>query len=74
MVLVFYLLCIVFMVLLRPWLNRAYLRTGKSAVYCALYFLPILALIHTVAGGLICKQFIVYVLQIKKKLCHIIQI
>lgn len=57
MVLVFYLLCIVLMVFIRPWLNRKYLKQGKSAVYCALYFLPILALLHTIAGGLICKCY-----------------
>lgn len=56
MVLVFYLLCIVLMMLVRPWLNKVYMKSGKTAVYCALYFLPILALLHTVAGGLICKQ------------------
>lgn len=55
MVLVFYLFCIVLMMLIRPWLNSIYMKNGKSAVYSALYFLPILALLHTVAGGLICK-------------------
>lgn len=55
MVLVFYLLCIVLMMLVRPWLNRTLMKEAKSAVYGALYFLPILALLHTVAGGLICK-------------------
>lgn len=54
LVLVFYLLCIVLMMLVRPWLNRAWMKEAKSAVYGALYFLPILALLHTVAGGLIC--------------------
>lgn len=55
MVLVFYLLCTIFMMVVRPWLNRIFLKKAKSAVYCALYFLPILSLLHTVAGGLICK-------------------
>lgn len=44
------------MMLFRPWLNKLYMNSGKTAVYCALYFLPILAVLHTVAGGLICKQ------------------
>lgn len=55
MVLVFYFLCIVLMMTVRPFLNSQYLKNGKSAVYSALYFLPILALFHTVVGGLICK-------------------
>lgn len=55
MVLVFYLLCIVTMMFLRPCLNRIFLKKGKSAVYCSLYFIPVLSLFHTVAGGLICE-------------------
>lgn len=54
MVLVFYLLCIILMMLIRPILNVNYLKNGKDAVYSALYFIPILALFHTVVGGLIC--------------------
>lgn len=54
MVLVFYLLCIILMMLVRPILNVNYLKNGKEAVYSALYFIPILALFHTVVGGLIC--------------------
>lgn len=42
------------MMLIRPILNVNYLKNGKDAVYSALYFIPILALFHTVVGGLIC--------------------
>lgn len=56
MVLVFYLLCILFMMAVRPWLNAKYMKNGgKGALYSALYFIPILALFHTIIGGLICK-------------------
>ena len=66
MVLVFYLLCIVMMMLIRPWLNRTYLKNGKSAVYSALYFIPILALLHTVVGGLVCE----YPIQLRNELSN----
>lgn len=55
MVLVFYLLCIVSMMMIRPCLNKIFLKKGKSAIYCSLYFIPVLSIFHTVAGGLICK-------------------
>lgn len=55
MVLVFYFLCIVSMVVIRPILNKKFLKNGKSALYSALYFLPVIALLHTVVGGLVCK-------------------
>lgn len=55
MVLVFYLLCIVSMMMIRPCLNKVFLKKGKTAIYCSLYFIPVLSLFHTVAGGLICK-------------------
>lgn len=38
----------------RPILNSQFLKNGKNAVYSALYFMPILALLHTIVGGLIC--------------------
>lgn len=55
MVLVFYLLCIVLMMIVRPMLNVYFMKNGKMAVYSALYFIPILALFHTIIGGLMCK-------------------
>ncbi|XP_055716298.1 JNK1/MAPK8-associated membrane protein-like [Phlebotomus papatasi] len=57
MVLLFYFLCLINMMILRPLLNRKFLKAGKSAVYCALYFLPILTVLHAVAGGLIYYAF-----------------
>lgn len=60
MVLVFYLLCIILMMLIRPILNVNYLKNGKDAVYSALYFIPILALFHTVVGGLICMRSVLF--------------
>lgn len=55
MVLVFYFLNIVLMIIIRPILNNKFLKNGKSALYSALYFLPIIALLHTVVGGLVCE-------------------
>lgn len=57
MVLVFYLLCIILMMFVRPVLNVYFLKKGKMAVYSALYFIPILALFHTIIGGLVCEFF-----------------
>lgn len=58
MVLVFYLLCIILMMLSRPILNTYLMKKGKMAVYSALYFFPILALFHTIIGGLMCTVHI----------------
>jgi hypothetical protein len=41
---------------LQPWSTPPPLpRHGKATIYAALYFLPVLALIHAVLAGLICK-------------------
>lgn len=58
MVLVFYLLCIILMMISRPILNAYLMKKGKMAVYSALYFFPILALFHTIIGGLMCNSMI----------------
>jgi hypothetical protein len=56
MVFIFYALCVVFMLLVRPWLAQHFLpKHGRMSVYAALYFFPTLALIHAVFGGLICE-------------------
>ncbi|ENN77780.1 hypothetical protein YQE_05751, partial [Dendroctonus ponderosae] len=58
-VFLFYVLSLVSMLLVRPWLCRRYLpRQGKMAIYAAMYFIPILILIHAVIGGLVCKLLI----------------
>uniref|UniRef100_A0A6M2DWC6 Putative jnk1/mapk8-associated membrane protein n=1 Tax=Xenopsylla cheopis TaxID=163159 RepID=A0A6M2DWC6_XENCH len=55
---VFYGLCIISMLSIRPYLSKKYLpHTGKMAIYYALYFFPILGLLHAVAGGLIYYAF-----------------
>ncbi len=61
MVFVFHGLCAAFMMLLRPCLTPKLMggpgggarRRGRSAIYAALYFLPCLALLHAIFGGLI---------------------
>lgn len=56
MIFVFYLFCVTFMMIIRPGLNVKFLPyRGKLAVYYALYIFPILALLHAVAGGVICE-------------------
>lgn len=55
------------MMIIRPPLNRRFLKDGKNAVYCALYFFPILTLIHAVAGGLICEEIIDFFFPLKLK-------
>lgn len=54
-VLVYYLLSLIMMVLVRPILTAGILKQGKSALYAALYFLPILSVVHCLFCGLICK-------------------
>jgi JNK1/MAPK8-associated membrane protein len=72
MVFVFYAFCVITMMFVRPWLIWLVIpspskRTkpslpmplpshGKATIYSALYFLPILALLHALLAGLICKE------------------
>jgi len=61
MVFVFYALGIVLMLLIRPLIARKFLpKQGKFSIYAALYFYPILALLHAVGGGLICTSHFFY--------------
>ena len=58
MIFVFYGFCGLAMLLLRPLLASKLLpRRGRSSIYAALYFLPILALIQALGGGLIYYSF-----------------
>lgn len=44
------------MLLIRPWVCRRILpRRSKMSIYAAMYFIPILTLLHAVIGGLLCK-------------------
>ncbi|XP_041969914.1 JNK1/MAPK8-associated membrane protein [Aricia agestis] len=57
-VLLIYAFSLLMTVLLRPWIliwHKAH--PGKKAIYCALYFYPILVLLHTIAAGLIYCAF-----------------
>lgn len=57
-VFLFYILALVLMLFVRPWVCRKCLpRQGKMAIYAAMYFIPILILIHAVIGGLIYYSF-----------------
>lgn len=44
------------MLVIRPLIVRKFLpKQGKFSIYAALYFFPILALLHAVGSGLICR-------------------
>lgn len=56
MVFVFYTLCLLVMLIIRPALSAKLMpNRGKSAIYSALYFLPALIVVHAIAAGLICE-------------------
>ncbi|RZF44993.1 hypothetical protein LSTR_LSTR001954 [Laodelphax striatellus] len=58
MVLVFYAFSVCLMMLIRPWLAKYFVpKGGKVTIYAALYLYPILALLHSVFGGLIYYSF-----------------
>ncbi|KAL4706343.1 hypothetical protein ACJJTC_016637 [Scirpophaga incertulas] len=57
-VLLIYAFSLMMTISLRPWLlTWSSPSPGRKAIYCALYFYPILVLIHTVAAGLIYCSF-----------------
>ncbi|KAL1131325.1 hypothetical protein AAG570_010943 [Ranatra chinensis] len=73
MVFIFYSLAVVIMLAVRPWLvHCCLLKTGSGTIYAALYFFPILALFHSVFGGLIYYTFpyIVIVLSVISNAAH----
>jgi hypothetical protein len=56
MVFIFYAFAIIIMLIARPLIAQKFLpKKGKFSVYAALYFFPILALLHAIGSGLICK-------------------
>lgn len=58
MIFIFYALGLILMLLIRPIVAKKSLPTpGKTSIYWALYFYPIIVLIHAVAGGLIYYSF-----------------
>ncbi|XP_006616575.1 JNK1/MAPK8-associated membrane protein [Apis laboriosa] len=58
MVFIFYALGTAIMLIIRPIVSKKFLpRQGKFSIYAALYFYPILALLHAVGGGLIYYSF-----------------
>lgn len=57
-ILLIYAFSLLMTVTLRPFVLVWYKAIpGKKAIYCALYFYPILVLTHTVAAGLICEYY-----------------
>lgn len=60
MVLIFYVFCVTSMLLLRPFVNekcKPKIEKASLAVYYALYAFPLLALIHSLFGGLVYFAF-----------------
>lgn len=58
MVFVFYAFNLFIMMLIRPWLCNKYLpRQGKMSIYAAMYFIPVLSLIHALLAGLLYYSF-----------------
>ncbi|XP_069945167.1 JNK1/MAPK8-associated membrane protein isoform X1 [Cherax quadricarinatus] len=73
MVFVFYTLCLLVMLMIRPFLSSKLLPgRGKSAIYSALYFLPVLIVIHAVGAGLIYYSFpyMVIILSVVSNAAH----
>ena len=73
MIFVFYGFCGLFMLVLRPILASKLLpRRGRSSVFAALYFLPTLALIQAIGGGLVYSSFpyIVLILSLGSSASH----
>ncbi|XP_066262494.1 JNK1/MAPK8-associated membrane protein [Euwallacea similis] len=58
LVFIFYVLNLSTMLLLRPWVCKKFLpKQGKMSIYAAMYFIPVLVLIHAIIGGLIYYSF-----------------
>ncbi|XP_012275873.1 JNK1/MAPK8-associated membrane protein [Orussus abietinus] len=73
MVFVFYAFGIILMLLIRPIIAKKFLpKEGKFSIYAALYFFPILSLLHAVCGGLIYYSFpyITIILSVQTSATH----
>lgn len=56
MVFMFYAFAVSLMLLIRPWVAGKFVpMSGKLSIYAAMYFFPLLSLVHAAFGGLICK-------------------
>lgn len=72
-VFIFYAFSVLLMLILRPCLASKFLPgRGRNAIYAALYFFPILALIHGVLGGLVYYSYpyIVIILSVVSCAAH----
>ena len=72
-VFLFYFLCLITMLLTRPFIaSKFYPRRGGATVYAAMYFLPVLAVMHGVLGGLVYKAYpyIVLILSVISSASH----
>lgn len=56
LVMVYYALCVVMLMLVRPLLSTHLVQgKGTRSIYAALYFLPILLVTHAVFAGVLCQ-------------------
>lgn len=56
------------MLLIRPLIAKKFLpKQGRLSIYAALYFYPILALLHAVGAGLICTHLELYIVYARIK-------
>ncbi|BFZ11777.1 hypothetical protein BsWGS_14816 [Bradybaena similaris] len=73
-VMIYYTLCLVFMMLLRPFISYKFAACqGSRSIYASLYFLPILILVHSILAGVIYYAFpyIIVVVSIITSACHL---
>ncbi|XP_017779627.1 PREDICTED: JNK1/MAPK8-associated membrane protein [Nicrophorus vespilloides] len=56
-VFVFYAFALGIMLLVRPWICKKFLPRNRMSIYAAMYFIPILTLIHALIGGLLYYSF-----------------
>uniref|UniRef100_A0A0B6YPL7 JNK1/MAPK8-associated membrane protein n=1 Tax=Arion vulgaris TaxID=1028688 RepID=A0A0B6YPL7_9EUPU len=74
MVMIYYTFSLVFMMLLRPLVSYKLAGCqGSRSIYAALYFLPILILVHSVLGGVIyyAYPYIIVVVSVTTSACHL---
>lgn len=56
MVFMFYAIAVSLMLLIRPWIAGHFLPiSGKLSIYAAMYFFPLLSVVHAAFGGLVCR-------------------
>lgn len=64
-VLIYYAFNLALMMIVRPMLSYKFCKNlGRSSIYAALYFHPILVVFHAVFSGLVCKYHVFFLCSI----------